>query len=97
MQSPGYVENDDDCDDQNSSINPDADEYCDDIDNNCDGNIDENSLLTQSFSTLTMTMTVLGLNRSLVVFNFQHIPILQEIVMTVILQQTHWLQSSVMT
>ena len=36
----GYVDNDSDCDDQSSSTNPDADEYCDNIDNNCDGFVD---------------------------------------------------------
>lgn len=31
----------DDCDDTNPAINPDADEICDDVDNNCDGRVDE--------------------------------------------------------
>ena len=31
----------DDCDDNNSSINPNSPEICDGIDNNCDGQIDE--------------------------------------------------------
>ena len=39
----GYVTDDTDCDDTESSINPDADEYCDEVDNNCDGTIDEPS------------------------------------------------------
>ena len=30
----------DDCDDENPAVNPSADEYCDDTDNNCDGLID---------------------------------------------------------
>jgi hypothetical protein len=30
-----------DCDDNNSTINPDADEECDFLDNNCDGTVDE--------------------------------------------------------
>jgi MYXO-CTERM domain-containing protein len=38
----GYTE-DVDCDDTDPSVNPGATEYCDTIDNNCDGNIDEDS------------------------------------------------------
>lgn len=39
-----YVENDLDCDDTNSDINPNAVEVCDDVDNNCDGEINEGVL-----------------------------------------------------
>ncbi len=42
-QPAGYVSNDDDCDDLSSAVSPDATELCDAIDNNCDGNIDEDS------------------------------------------------------
>ena len=42
-QPTGYVDNSDDCDDEESSISPAEDESCDSIDNNCDGNIDEDS------------------------------------------------------
>lgn len=31
----------DDCDDDNTTVNPDSEELCDGIDNNCDGQIDE--------------------------------------------------------
>lgn len=40
----GYSPNNLDCDDTDSSVNPDAAEVCDDIDNNCDGNVDEGFL-----------------------------------------------------
>ena len=37
----GYVSSSDDCDDEDKSVNPDADEWCDGMDNNCDGQTDE--------------------------------------------------------
>ncbi len=37
----GYVSNDTDCNDSNASINSQSPEICDEIDNDCDGEIDE--------------------------------------------------------
>ena len=42
VDGDGYTD-DVDCDDNNASVNPSATEYCDGIDNNCDGTIDEDS------------------------------------------------------
>jgi hypothetical protein len=41
----GYVADASDCDDSSDARSPDAAEYCDGIDNNCDGHIDEDSAL----------------------------------------------------
>ena len=43
-QPDGYVTNSDDCDDTNPNINPDSDELCDNIDNNCNAEVDENPI-----------------------------------------------------
>ena len=48
MAVPGYVADSSDCDDSNPSVNPDADEYCDGIDNDCDGTVDEADALDAS-------------------------------------------------
>ena len=37
----GYIEVADDCDDSNANINPSADEVCDEVDNNCNGLVDD--------------------------------------------------------
>ncbi len=44
-QPSGYSDNVDDCDDSNAAIHPDADETCDEVDNDCDGDIDEDDAL----------------------------------------------------
>lgn len=40
-QPSGYVSNDQDCDDSSSLSNPGSAEVCDELDNNCDGSVDE--------------------------------------------------------
>ena len=44
LDGDGYSENDGDCDDSDGSVNIGADETCDGIDNNCDGDVDEGVL-----------------------------------------------------
>jgi len=43
-QPAGYVFNDEDCDDGRADINPDADEICDKVDQDCDDVIDNNPI-----------------------------------------------------
>lgn len=40
----GYVESDLDCDDTNTAINPDVEEVCDSVDNNCDDIVDTDAV-----------------------------------------------------
>ena len=44
-QPEGYLSDNRDCNDDDALIYPDAPEYCDDVDNDCDGVIDEDSSL----------------------------------------------------
>ena len=60
----GYTESPGDCDDINTLANPNIAEICDNIDNNCDGSIDENLLLTyyedvdsDGYGNATVSMT----------------------------------------
>jgi large repetitive protein len=46
-ETDGYAIEGNDCDDNDPSIHPEAEETCDEIDNNCDGNIDEDLALPQ--------------------------------------------------
>ncbi len=41
LPATGFVDDDQDCDDTDATINPDREEVCDDLDNDCDGLIDD--------------------------------------------------------
>jgi hypothetical protein len=56
----GYVGNDDDCDDSDSSISPAATEVCDEIDNDCDGDIDDDDSNLDASTTMTWYSDVDG-------------------------------------
>ena len=42
FRQDGFIGSED-CDDTNDTINPNATEVCDGLDNNCDGNIDDSN------------------------------------------------------
>ena len=45
----GYTDNDDDCDDTDGAISPNAAEVCDEVDNDCDGDADSDAIDRQTF------------------------------------------------
>ena len=59
-QPSGFVADDTDCDDTVSTTNPGADEYCDGVDNDCDGDIDEDSAVDATTWYKTRMATATG-------------------------------------
>jgi len=51
-ETAGYAEQDGDCDDTDASIHPEAKELCDDLDNNCDGQVDEGLEVVTNYKDL---------------------------------------------
>jgi hypothetical protein len=49
MVRPGYVEVGEDCNDACAACNPEGEEVCDELDNDCDGEVDEGDLLSTFF------------------------------------------------
>ncbi len=49
---PGFVENNNDCYDRNANIKPGANELCNNVDDNCNGRIDENLTSSEGCSQL---------------------------------------------
>jgi hypothetical protein len=63
-QPTGYILNDGDCDDGNENINPDADEICDSIDNDCDGTSDGGAIGSDPTCSALSCLDVLNENSS---------------------------------
>jgi hypothetical protein len=52
-QPSGYIADDTDCDDSEIAINPDAEEICDGLDNDCDGDVDDDDVSLDISTTTT--------------------------------------------
>ena len=50
-QPSGYLDDTDDCDDTDADVNPDAEEVCDGVDNDCDGSTDPGAVDTDGDGT----------------------------------------------
>ena len=50
-QGSNYIRGGNDCDDENSAVHPESDEFCDEIDNNCDQIIDEDAIDQNTYFT----------------------------------------------
>lgn len=56
----GWSEEDGDCDDNNSAVHPEAPDICDDLDNDCDGDFNEDSVREDPFEPNDVTPVNLG-------------------------------------
>ena len=66
----GYVSTAGDCDDADATVYPDAEEICDDLDNNCNGLIDDEDPLVNgpNITIWILTETALGMLNSWGIF-----------------------------
>ncbi len=86
-QPAGFVANAQDCDDTNAAINPVAEEICDGLDNNCNGEIDELDDCDLIFergvvTSVGETWTTVGLQNnysSMVVIATSHLPSAEQV------------------
>lgn len=63
-QPSGYVSNNGDCDDGNPDVYPGAEELCDNVDNDCDGSVDEGIQNSTSFDPAPLSHSGSGSSES---------------------------------